>query len=66
MAPSWLVDAAIYSEMKGGIHPWFTGYLFFSFLIEACGETLEKYGKRGELDPPLLIYFSFKKKRNIL
>ena len=53
MAPSWLVDAAIYSEMKGGIHPWFTGYLFFPFLIEACGETLEKYGKRGELDPPL-------------
>lgn len=25
VAPSWLVDAAIYSEMKGGIHPWFTG-----------------------------------------
>ncbi len=25
MAPSWLVDAAIYSEMKGGLHPWFTG-----------------------------------------
>jgi len=25
IAPSWLVDAAIYSEMKGGIHPWFTG-----------------------------------------
>ena len=25
MTPSWLVDAAIYSEMKGGLHPWFTG-----------------------------------------
>jgi predicted PurR-regulated permease PerM len=25
VAPSWLVDAAIYSEMKGGLHPWFTG-----------------------------------------
>ena len=25
MAPSWLVDAAIYSEVKGGLHPWFTG-----------------------------------------
>ena len=25
VAPSWLVDAAIYSEIKSGIHPWFTG-----------------------------------------
>lgn len=25
VAPSWVVDSAIYSEMKGGLHPWFTG-----------------------------------------
>ena len=25
VAPSWVVDAALYSEMKGGLHPWFTG-----------------------------------------
>ena len=25
VAPSWLVDSVIYSEVRGGIHPWFTG-----------------------------------------
>ena len=25
VAPSWLVDTVIYSEVRGGIHPWFTG-----------------------------------------
>ena len=25
VAPSWIVDTVIYSEVRGGIHPWFTG-----------------------------------------
>ena len=25
VAPSWLVDTVIYIEVRGGIHPWFTG-----------------------------------------
>jgi len=25
VGPSWLVDTVIYSEVRGGIHPWFTG-----------------------------------------
>merc|ERR1719471_892373 len=24
VAPSWIVDTVIYSEVRGGIHPWFT------------------------------------------